>query len=52
MLILGIFVLELVVAILAWFGQRRAAIILFAISLILACFCFNHHVTSDLTIQL
>lgn len=52
MLILGIFVLELLVATLAWFGQRQLALGLFSITLILACICFNHHLTSHLNIQL
>lgn len=52
MLILGIFALWLLVVLLAWFGQRRAALCLFSITLILAGLCFYSHLTSTLSIEL
>jgi hypothetical protein len=47
-----LFLLFAIIAIVAWYGHRRAAIGLFIIFLIITALMLIHHMTDKLTIQL
>lgn len=47
-----LFALLLITLCLAWYGKRRWAMSLFALTLILSTIWFGHHLTTHLNIQL
>lgn len=47
-----IFILLLIATVLAWIGFRQAAIVWFALSMLLSIIWFIHHITEHLAIQL
>lgn len=48
----SLFLLFAVVMLLAWFGKKKPAVILFLITIALCAFWFKHHITDKINIEL
>ena len=47
-MMMSLFLIFAVVMLLAWFGKKKPAVVLFLINIVLCIFWFKHHVTDPL----